>query len=83
MILDEPTAGIDVGAKAEIYQFINVLTARGIAVLLVTSELVELLAMSDRILVMAGGGIVGEFTGSEATQEQIMRAIHASGSAAA
>lgn len=77
LILDEPTAGIDVGAKSEIYQFINQLTAGGIGVILVTSELPELLGMSDRILVMAGGKFVGEFERSEATEEKIMHAIHA------
>ncbi len=77
LILDEPTAGIDVGAKSEIYQIINQLTAQGVGVILVTSELPELLGMSDRILVMSNGGIVGEFSRGEATEEKVMHAIQA------
>ena len=77
LILDEPTAGIDVGAKSEIYQIINQLTTQGVGVILVTSELPELLGMSDRILVMSNGGIVGEFSRSEATEEKVMHAIQA------
>ena len=72
-IFDEPTRGIDVGAKAEIYQLINRLTASGVAVIMISSELPEILGMSDRILVMRGGAIAGEFVAGEATQERILR----------
>ena len=75
MILDEPTRGIDVGAKYEIYNIINSLVAEGKSVIMISSELPEILGMSDRIYVMNEGRIVGEFKGSEATQEGIMSAI--------
>jgi ribose transport system ATP-binding protein len=71
-IFDEPTRGIDVGAKAEIYTLINQLTASGVAVLMISSELREILGMSDRILVMHQGRITGQFTAEEATQEKIL-----------
>lgn len=74
LLLDEPTRGIDVGAKAEIYQLMNRLVAHGKGLLLTTSELPELLAMSDRIIVMHRGRISAEFTRAEATQEQVMAA---------
>ena len=74
LIFDEPTRGIDVGAKVEIYQLINQLAARGAAVLMISSELPEVLGMSDRILVMHAGRIAGEFTAAEATQEKILAA---------
>ena len=73
-IFDEPTRGIDVGAKVEIYQLINQLAARGAGILMISSELPEVLGMSDRILVMQGGRIAGEFTAAEATQEKILAA---------
>jgi D-xylose transport system ATP-binding protein len=72
ILLDEPTRGIDVGAKLEIYEIINQLTAAGKAVLLVSSELPELIGMSDRILMLREGRIGGEFTRKEATQEKLM-----------
>jgi D-xylose transport system ATP-binding protein len=72
ILLDEPTRGIDVGAKIEIYEIINQLTAAGKAVLLVSSELPELIGMSDRILMLREGRIGGEFTREEATQEKLM-----------
>jgi ABC-type sugar transport system ATPase subunit len=72
IIFDEPTRGIDVGAKAEIYQIMNELAAQGNTILMVSSELPEILAMSDRILVMQGGRIRGELSRAEATQEGIM-----------
>ncbi|WP_037290767.1 sugar ABC transporter ATP-binding protein [Saccharibacillus sacchari] len=72
LILDEPTRGVDVGAKREIYQLINELTDRGVAIIMVSSELPEVLGMSDRIIVVHEGHIGGELTGSEATQENIM-----------
>lgn len=74
IMLDEPTRGIDVGAKIEIYELINRLTAEGKAVLLVSSELPELMGMSDRILMLHEGRVGGEFTRGEATQERLMEA---------
>jgi len=74
MLLDEPTRGIDVGAKHEIYQLMNELTTRGISILLVTSEMSELLAMSDRIIVMHRGIITAEFSRQEATAENVLEA---------
>ncbi|WP_018133184.1 xylose ABC transporter ATP-binding protein [Effusibacillus pohliae] len=73
LILDEPTRGIDVGAKYEIYQIINELAKQGVAIILISSELPEVIGMSDRILVMNQGRINGEFTRGEATQEKIMQ----------
>lgn len=72
LILDEPTRGVDVGAKREIYQLMNELTDRGVAIIMVSSELPEVLGMSDRILVVHEGRINGELAKSEATQEKIM-----------
>jgi putative multiple sugar transport system ATP-binding protein len=78
LILDEPTRGIDVGAKYEIYCIMNDMVAQGKAVVMISSELPELLGMCDRIYVMNEGEMVGEFTKEEATQEKIMSAILAS-----
>jgi ribose transport system ATP-binding protein len=75
LILDEPTRGIDVGAKYEIYLFINDLVARGKSVLMISSEMPELLGMCDRIYVMNDGRMVAELEQSEATQERIMTSI--------
>ena len=75
LILDEPTRGIDVGAKYEIYCIMNEMVAQGKAVVMISSELPELLGMCDRIYVMNEGEIVGEFKAEEATQEKIMGAI--------
>lgn len=72
LVLDEPTRGVDVGAKVEIYELLNELTAAGHALLVVSSELPEILGMSDRVLVMAGGRMRGELTAEEATQDAIM-----------
>ncbi|WP_282798135.1 sugar ABC transporter ATP-binding protein [Streptomyces sp. CC224B] len=72
LILDEPTRGIDVGAKVEIYQLINELTAAGHAVLMISSDLPEVLGMSDRVLVMAQGRLAGELPAAEATQDAVM-----------
>ncbi|MGG1401248.1 sugar ABC transporter ATP-binding protein [Bacillus salipaludis] len=72
LILDEPTRGVDVGAKREIYQLMNELTDRGVAIIMVSSELPEILGMSDRILVVHEGKISGELKSDEATQEKIM-----------
>jgi ABC-type sugar transport system ATPase subunit len=74
LLLDEPTLGVDVGAKHDIYTLMNQWTAQGMAILLITSELPELLAMSDRIMVMHRGRITAEFAGAEATQEKITQA---------
>src|SRR6476620_959912 len=75
LILDEPTRGIDVGAKYEIYCIINELAEAGRGVVVISSEMPELLGICDRICVMNDGAFVGEFPGAEATQEKIMRAI--------
>ena len=72
MILDEPTRGIDVGAKYEIYTIMNSLVERGMSIIMISSELPEILGMSDRVYVMSGGQIKGELAGEEATQEKIM-----------
>ena len=71
-VLDEPTRGIDVGSKAEIYELIRRLAARGVAVLFVSSELEEILNLADRILVMHRGRITGELSREEASDEAIM-----------
>jgi ribose transport system ATP-binding protein len=73
LILDEPTQGIDVGAKAEIHDIISDLAAQGMGIILISSELPELLALSDRLLVMKEGRIVGEYPWTEALSEDIMR----------
>lgn len=72
LLLDEPTRGIDIGTKAEVYRLVQEAAAAGLAVLLVSSEMPELLALSDRILVMADGRIQGELAGPEMTQTNIM-----------
>jgi D-xylose transport system ATP-binding protein len=79
IFLDEPTRGIDVGAKLEIYEIINRLTGAGKAVLLVSSELPELIGMSDRILILHEGRIGGEFDRAEATQEKLLAAAMGQG----
>ena len=82
LILDEPTRGIDVGAKYEIYCIINELVAEGKSVIMISSELPEVLGMSDRIYVLNEGRLVGEFTRDEASQEKIMACILATDTAA-
>jgi ABC-type sugar transport system ATPase subunit len=72
LILDEPTRGIDVGSKAEIYRLIDELAAQGLAILLVSSEIPELLALSDRIMVVREGHIVFETAGKNTTQEELI-----------
>jgi inositol transport system ATP-binding protein len=74
LILDEPTRGIDVGAKAEIHRLMSKLAQEGKAILMISSELPEILGMSDRIIVMHEGCLTGEFTRAEASQESILRA---------
>ena len=70
---DEPTRGIDVGAKAEVYKILRDISASGIGVLMVSSELPELLAVCDRILVMHEGKMTGELSREEASEEAIMK----------
>ncbi len=73
LIFDEPTRGIDVGAKSEIYRLLNELAQQGKAIMMISSELPEILRMSHRIVVMCEGRITGELAAGEATQEQIMK----------
>ena len=73
LILDEPTRGIDVGAKAEIYSLISELASAGKAIIMISSELPEILGMSDRIIVMHEGRVTGTLTAEECTQEIIMK----------
>jgi putative multiple sugar transport system ATP-binding protein len=75
LLLDEPTRGIDVGAKYEIYKIMNDLVAEGKSVLFISSEMPELLGMCDRIYVMSEGRIVRELSRGEASQEVIMASI--------
>lgn len=73
LVLDEPTRGIDVGAKAEIYALIDKLAAEGVGIIIISSELPEVLGMSDRILVIRDGAVVGEFDREHASQDNIMQ----------
>jgi ABC-type sugar transport system ATPase subunit len=82
LLLDEPTRGIDVGAKAEIYAIIDQLAHDGVAVIVVSSELPEVLGVSDRIYVMAGGRVQGEFARADATEENILTAAMDEGAVA-
>jgi ribose transport system ATP-binding protein len=72
LILDEPTRGIDVGAKAEVHALMSRLAEAGVAILMISSELPEILGMSDRILVIRQGQVSSEFSRAEATQEKIL-----------
>jgi rhamnose transport system ATP-binding protein len=74
LVLDEPTRGVDIGAKAEVYSLMNQMICTGKGILMISSDLLEVLALSDRIMVMREGQIVAEFTREEATQEKIMAA---------
>jgi rhamnose transport system ATP-binding protein len=74
LILDEPTRGIDVGTKAAVHRLMSNLAAEGMAILMISSELPEILGMSDRVLVMREGRLTGEFSRAEATQEKLMAA---------
>jgi len=74
LLIDEPTKGIDVGAKAEIYSIMNDLTKAGISIIMVSSDMPELVSMSDRVIVLASGRITGEFNRGNITQDNIMRA---------
>jgi inositol transport system ATP-binding protein len=83
LILDEPTRGIDVGAKSEIHRLMSKLAQEGKAIIMISSELPEILGMSDRVLVMHEGRVGGEFDREDATQETIMRAATGHAAAAA
>ncbi len=72
LIFDEPTRGIDVGAKAEVFALMNRLTQRGVGIIMISSEMPEILAMADRILVIRGGQFTAEYKAGEATQEQLL-----------
>lgn len=72
LVLNEPTRGVDIGAKSEIHQLVNELTAQGVAVLMVSSDLPELLGMSDRIVVLSQGVVVGRLEGDTATEENVI-----------
>jgi ABC-type sugar transport system ATPase subunit len=74
LILDEPTRGIDVGTKAAVHALMSKLASEGIAILMISSELPEVLGMSDRVIVMHEGYMTGHFTRAEATQEKIISA---------
>jgi len=73
IILDEPTRGVDVAARSEIYRFIDEIASQGLGVLLISSDLPELLGLADRVLVMREGELAGELQGDEATPEAVMR----------
>ena len=77
ILLDEPTRGIDVGARREIYRHMNRLTAEGLAVVMVSSELPELLGMSDRLLILSAGRVGGTFDHAELSPEEMMVAAMA------
>jgi erythritol transport system ATP-binding protein len=77
LMLDEPTRGIDVGAKGEVFDIVNALAAEGIGILFVSSELKEVKAISDRVIVMSRGRISGEFLRGEATEEALLAALSA------
>jgi len=82
LILDEPTRGVDVGAKAEIHALISDLAATGTAILLISSELPELLGLADRLIVLREGRQAGELTRAEADQERVLRLMAGLGAAA-
>ena len=72
LMLDEPTRGVDVGAKAEIYRLVREIAADGVAVLVISSELPEVLGLSDRVLVMREGQLVGEMSAADADEQRVM-----------
>jgi ABC-type sugar transport system ATPase subunit len=76
LILDDPTVGVDVGAKEEIYRLISELTTDGTAILLMSSELPEVIGLSDRVLVMFRGALNGSYTSNEVSEEVLLRAAH-------
>ena len=73
LILDEPTRGVDVGAKVEIYNAINALAAQGIAIIMISSEMMEVIGMADRVMVMSRGHVTGFLEGDEITEENVLR----------
>ena len=75
LLLDDPTRGVDIGAKAELYLLMERLASEGMAIIVTSSELPELLTVSDRILVLSEGVLTGEFSRSEATEQRIMEAV--------
>ncbi len=81
LILDEPTRGIDIGAKVEVHRIISELAASGLAILLISSDLPEVLAMSDRIIVLHEGRVTAEIARADATEEAVMYAATAQGDA--
>jgi rhamnose transport system ATP-binding protein len=74
LIIDEPTRGIDVGTKAEVHRLMSELAGQGLAVLMISSELPEVLGMADRVLVMREGRLTAEFSRAEADEENVVRA---------
>jgi rhamnose transport system ATP-binding protein len=83
LIVDEPTRGIDIGAKAEVHQILRDLAGAGVSIIIISSDLPEVMSLADRILVMREGRIVGEFPGESATEEAVMRLAVGAGQAAA
>ena len=77
LIMDEPTRGIDVGAKSEIHALMVELASQGMGILMISSELPEVIGMSDRVVVMRGGALVGEFAAADATEESVGAAMMA------
>ena len=77
LLLDEPTRGIDVGAKTEVYQLINNLAKAGMAIIVVSSELPEVIGISDRIVTFCEGRLTGEYPQAEATQEKLLQSATA------
>jgi ribose transport system ATP-binding protein len=75
IILDEPTRGVDVGSKSAIHQYIATLAEQGLAVIVISSEMPEVIGVSHRILTMAEGRLVGEYTGKEMTEENLIAAV--------
>ncbi len=73
LLVDEPTRGIDIGAKAEVHRIVRDLASQGVAIVIISSDLPEVLSLADRVLVMREGRLVGEFAGEEATDESVMR----------
>ena len=72
LIIDEPTRGIDVGAKYEVYELLNELSDNGVAIIMISSELPEVLGMSDRVIVIHEGSVNGEFVAKETNQEELL-----------
>ena len=77
LIIDEPTRGIDVGTKAEVHRLLSELAGQGMAILMISSELPEVLGMADRVLVVCEGRLTAELSRDEATPERVMRAATA------